>query len=294
MPSFAVNASQELIDEGKDLLSSVQKEGETQGDALKNVFALAKEALANREMKSAGIEVEGLDESLSTIRAIILGYAADIKLKADKRENDVQKLIGDQKDEIDAVHKQLRRALDEADNVKQQLKQTSADLDYEKKRHAEVKTAYDALCNLNSSRESLISEKQSLIDRLQEQVNSLEDVRKEYESIKIINAKQESEIDKSKLLIDELEQKIENQKKQNDADVKAAVTEVELTYQNRLNCAEAAFAKEKLSLIDTQHNLSMQVNSLEKDNAILKMEIERLKKEASADPGAANSTQDAH
>ena len=72
MANFAVNANDEVITKGRELLERLARPGEKQGDVLGRIFDIVEQQEEGETMRQSGIDVQALDSSLANIRTMFL------------------------------------------------------------------------------------------------------------------------------------------------------------------------------------------------------------------------------
>ena len=122
MANFAVNANDEVITKGRELLERLARPGEKQGDVLGRIFDIVEQQEEGETMRQSGIDVQALDSSLANIRTMFLatvtgkeqiitekdGKIAEIKELKNKMEKDLR-------DKLDAADAEKRAAAEQAE-----------------------------------------------------------------------------------------------------------------------------------------------------------------------------------
>ena len=122
MANFAVNANDEVITKGRELLERLARPGEKQGDVLGRIFDIVEQQEEGETMRQSGIDVQALDSSLANIRTMFLatvtgkeqiitekdGKIAEIKELKNKMEKDLR-------DKLDAADAEKKAAAEQAE-----------------------------------------------------------------------------------------------------------------------------------------------------------------------------------
>ena len=198
MANFAVNASDEVIAKGKDLLEKMANPGEKQGDVLERIFKIVEEHKDGETMKKGGVDIQALDSALSNIRTMFLASVTgreqivsekdakidEIRTLKDQLEADLRdKLASAEMDkktavaQAEAAAKEAAQAVKDADAAKEQAEtanRLAAEKDRtiatlaEKLRDAEGKLdGYDDLVGKNAETQEQIRELNRSISDLQ-------------------------------------------------------------------------------------------------------------------------------
>lgn len=151
MANFAVNASDEVIAQGKGLIEKLAKPGEKQGDVLGRIFKMVEGQQDSETMRQGGVDVQALDASLSNIRAMFLASVTgkeqvvaakdekitEIKTLKDQLERDLREKLAIARAEKEAAETTAAEAV----RAKEQAEKAAAAA--EKVREAAEKTAED-------------------------------------------------------------------------------------------------------------------------------------------------------
>lgn len=177
MGNFAVNASEDVISQGKKLLEEYAEPGEKQGDVLARIFRIAAEKRDGETLKQGGVDVQALDASLSNIRSMFLsavGGKEQIIADKDSKIDEIKKL----KDQMEA---DLREKLITIKTERDQA--VSATEEAITKVEQAGKEANDARGQLNTL-ENLVAEKEKTIATLAEKLALAESKAKGYDDLK--------------------------------------------------------------------------------------------------------------
>lgn len=191
MANFAVSASEEVINQGNELLERLAQPGERKADTLSRLFSMVSDQIDGQIMKDGGVDVQALDASLTNIRTMFLASVsgkeqitaekdakiAEIKTLKDQMEADLRTQLTAAKTEKEqaetasaAAAKAAAQAIKEAETAKEQA-ETSNKLALEKDKT--IRTLADKL--------AAAEEKASGYDRLKTEKENLQERCKELE-----------------------------------------------------------------------------------------------------------------
>lgn len=198
MANFAVNANDEVIAKGKDLLEKMARPGEKQGDVLGRIFRIVEAQKDGEAMKEGGVDVQALDASLANIRTMFLasvtgkeqiiaekdGKIAEIKRLKDQMEADLREKLSVanmEKDaavaQAEAAAKAAAQAIKDAQAAKEQA-ETTSNLAAEKDRT--IATLADKL----SAAEAKIAGYDDLVKRESEAQEQIKDLNRTMDTVK--------------------------------------------------------------------------------------------------------------
>ena len=72
MANFAVAASEEVINQGNELLERLAQPGERKADTLSRLFSMVSDRIDGETMRQGGVDTQALDASLNNIRNMFL------------------------------------------------------------------------------------------------------------------------------------------------------------------------------------------------------------------------------
>lgn len=196
MANFAVAAPEEVINQGNELLERLAQPGERKADALSRLFSIVSDQIDEQTMKEGGVDVKGLDASLTNIRTMFLASVsgkeqivaekdakiAEIKAMKEQMEADLRSQLAAAKAEkeqaekiSEAAKEQAAQAIKDAEAAKEQA-ETANKLAVEK--DTTIRTLADKLAAAEekaSGYDSLKAEKEDLHERYKELERKLAD-----------------------------------------------------------------------------------------------------------------------
>lgn len=175
--NFAVNASDEVIAQGKELLEKMAKPGEKQGDVLGRIFRIVEERQDGETMRQGGVDVQALDASLSNIRSMFLSSVTgkeQIVAAKDEKLKEIKTLK-------DQLEKDLREKLVVA-QAEKEAAETAADEAVKAKEQAEREAA--ASEKIREAAEKTAADKQTIADSLAARLAEAEEKAKGYDDLK--------------------------------------------------------------------------------------------------------------
>lgn len=281
MANFAVAASEEVINQGNELLERLAHPGERKADTLSRLFSMVSDRIDGEAMRQGGVDVQALDASLANIRTMFLASVSgkeQIVAEKDAKIAEIKAL----KDQMEA---DLRTQLAAAKIEKEQAEKISA---------SAAKAAAQAVKDAETAKEQaetanrLATEKDKTISTLADKLSTAEEKAAGYNDLK---TEKENLQERCK----ELERLLEAEKAtgqkalkdaEKEADHKIAVLTAE--YERKLSEADrdlkdakkdAAFALERVvseKEREMEKSLSDQLRQADRENARLLAKIETL------------------
>lgn len=281
MANFAVAASEEVINQGNELLERLAQPGERKADTLSRLFGMVSDRIDGETMRQGGVDVQALDASLNNIRAMFLASVSgkeQIVAEKDSKITEIKAL----KDQMEA---DLRTQLTTAQIAKEQAGKAS---------EAAAKVAAQAVKDAEAAKEQaetanrLAAEKDKTIGTLADKLAIAEEKAAGYNDLK---AEKEKLQEKCK----ELERLLESGKQAADQALQSAEKEAEhkiavLTAEYERKLADAArdlkdakkdatYALEKAVSAkerELEQKFHDQIRQADKENAKLQAKIESL------------------
>ncbi len=141
MANFAINASDDLIKRGKDLIESLTNPGEKQEVALKRIFDIVDQHKEESALIEGGVDAQALDASFDIIRNMFLTavsgkkqIALDYKSKITALKEAKEKEVADCKAEIAKMKSDLNDALKSLGDAEKEASNARQAMDAEKSR----------------------------------------------------------------------------------------------------------------------------------------------------------------
>lgn len=281
MANFAVAASEEVINQGNELLERLAQPGERKADTLSRLFGMVSDRIDGETMRQGGVDTQALDASLNNIRNMFLVSVSskeEIVAEKDAKITEIKAL----KDQLEA---DLRTQLTAAKTEKEQAEKVS---------EAAAKAAAQAVKEAEAAKEQaetatqLVAEKDKTISTLADKLSTAEEKAAGYDSLK-------TEKEKLQEKCKDLERQLESEKAAGQQALKDAEKEAEhkiavLTaeYERKLADAardlkdtekDAAYALEKAVSVkerEMEKILSDQLRQADRENARLLAKIETL------------------
>ncbi|MGN0513117.1 MAG: hypothetical protein ACI4GD_02475 [Lachnospiraceae bacterium] len=281
MANFAVAASEEVINQGNELLERLAQPGERKADTLSRLFSIVSDQIDGQAMKQGGVDVQALDASLANIRTMFLASVSgkeQIVAEKDSKIAEIKAL----KDQLEA---DLRAQLTATKTEKEQAEKVS---------EAAAKAAAQAVKDAETAKEqaetanNLALEKDKTIGTLADKLAAAEEKASGYDDLK---AEKENLQEKCK----DLERQLESGKQAADQALRDAEKEAEhkittLTadYERKLADAardlrdakkDAAYELEKAiseKEREVEKKMSDQLRQADRENARLLAKIEAL------------------
>lgn len=257
MANFAVNAADDVIAKGKELIEKLSPHGEKQGDALAKMFRIVEEHLDEETMKQGGVDVEALDSSLENIRNMFLAAVTgreQIVWEKDSKIAEIKKL----KDQMEA-------------DLREKLRLASAEKDAAVARaEAVAKVAAQAAKDAQAAEEraeianSLVSEKDRTISTLADKLSTAESRIEGYDSLMKKNSDAQDQIK-------DLQRTMDSLKKDHDVVVRELNAKLERQISDAEKDAALAVAK---AVANKERELTALLRESEKEIARLQARIE--------------------
>jgi len=254
MANFAVNANDEVITKGRELLERLARPGEKQGDVLGRIFDIVEQQEEGETMRQSGIDVQALDSSLANIRTMFLATVTGKEQIITEKDGKIAEI----KELKNKMEKDLRDKLDAADAEKKAAAEQA---------EAAAKAAAQAIKDAQAAKEQaetanrLVSEKDRTIATLADKLSAAEAKIEGYDAL----VQKEAEArEKIKELYWDIEAgRADHERKISDTKKDAA-----------LAVANAVAEKER--------ELSAQLRAADKENARLQARVEILEEQIRA------------
>ena len=305
MANFAVNASDEVIAKGKDLLEKMARPGDKQGDVLGRIFMIVEEQRDGEAMKEGGVDVQALDASLANIRTMFLasvtgkeqiiaekdGKIAETKALKDKMEKDLR-------DKLEAAEAEKKAAAEQAEAAAKAAAQAVKDAQAAKEQAetsnrlvAEKDRTIATLADKLSVTEAKIDGYDTLRQKEAEAQETIKELRREIETAKADHERALAEAGRERAEAEkEAERELNAEKEASkralaaaEKDHSAAIRELHAQMDRKISDAEKDAALAVANAVAAkEREITGLLREAEKENARLQTRIEILEEQLRA------------
>lgn len=275
MANFAVNANDEVITKGRELLERLARPGEKQGDVLGRIFDIVEQQEEGETMRQSGIDVQALDSSLANIRTMFLATVTGKEQIITEKDGKIAEI----KELKNKMEKDLRDKLDAADAEKKAAAEQA---------EAAAKAAALAIKDAQAAKEQaetanrLASEKDRTIATLADKLSAAEAKIKGYDDLMQKEAAAQEQIRELHRTMEASKADHERALAAAEKDHSAAIRELQAQMERKISDAEkdAALAMAN-AVAEKEREFATQLRTADKENAKLQARIEILEEQAS-------------
>ena len=265
MSNFAVNCSDEIINQGNALIAKLAAgTDEKKADTLKRIFDIVEKDLGDITMRENGVDTKGLDAALSDIRKMFESVSNNRERLLGEKDQQITKLQNEKAALKSTFNAQIRAAAEERDVAVQSAEKAKKDI-------VAAQKQADTATSLANEKEKINSMLTAKLADAEEKLSGYDALKTSEQSMKTKAADLQREIDQLKK-----EHASEISALQKDAAIALsnAVTEKAREMQEKYNALEAHSQEEKERILDLQR----EIDQLKKDQAA---ELSAQKKDAS-------------
>ena len=276
MANFAVNANDDTIAKGRELLEKLARPGEKQGDVLGRIFDLVERQEEGETMRQSGIDVQALDSSLANIRGMFLAAVTGKEQIIAEKNTKIAEIKGLK----DQLEKDLRGQLATASTAKEQALK---DADAAAKAAAQAEKDALAAKEQAETKSSLAAEKDRTIATLVDKLSAAESKAAGYDDLskkeadaqerireleRAIAANQAEAARKLKDLTAEYGRKAAATEREHSDALKAAARDLQAEKEASARVLAAAEKDHETTIRELKAEMAHKISAMEKDAAL--------------------------
>lgn len=246
MANFAVNAPEEVIEKGNELLNKIAKPGERKADALNRLFDIASNRLDDEHIQQGGCDEQALEASFTTIRRLFLAVLSGKEQIVSEKDARIADMREKHRQAEDAFKEQLESLQKERDAAIQESEKAEQIVAKHDEYIARAKEQ-TAIAN------RLLEEKDTTIQMLTEKLNVAKMQLEEYAGLREAERRASEQV---AVLTAEMKRKLSEAEKEKELAVERAVASAEKAKDMEIRKLdkENARMQAKLDLLGEQVN----------------------------------------